>query len=186
MKKNGQKTSHFSPGFFSAEKKAARQQKWKTIAVFLAKFFAIYFALQFLILVIDLSFLENGLAAFQGQWVGAMVEGNQVVLKEGIFEINAQCTGLVSGIILAAVVFSLKKPDWKTKFKLWVMGAAALFLLNIARVYIVLVVARQYGLYWAEIVHQVSWFSTAVFILGIWLLLSKRMAKVKSVSELVE
>ncbi len=163
-----------------------RKQKWKTIAVFLAKFFAVYFALQFLILVVDLSFLENGLAALEGNWVQATVEGNRIVLKEGLFEINAQCTGLVSGIILAAVVFSLKKPGWRKKFKLWVLGAMALFLLNIARVYLVLVVAKQYGLYWAEVTHQVSWFSTAVFILGIWLLLSKRVAKVKSVSELVE
>lgn len=163
-----------------------RQQKWKTIAVFLAKFFIIYFALQFLILVIDLSFLENWLAALEGNWVQGTVEGNRIALNEGLFEINAQCTGLVSGIILAAVVFSLKKPGWGKKFKLWLLGAVVLFLLNLARVYLVLLVAKQYGLYWAGVAHQISWFSTAVFILVIWLLLSKRLAKVKSVSELVE
>lgn len=167
-------------------KHSKNHSKTKNILVFLAKFFAIYFSLQFLILVIDLSFLENWLAALQGQWMQATVAGNQIVLKEGVFVINAQCTGVVSGIILAAVVFSLKKPDWKTKFKLWLLGAVALFLLNIVRVYVVLLVAKQYGLYWAGVAHQISWFSTAVFILAIWLLLSKRIAKVKSVSELVE
>jgi exosortase/archaeosortase family protein len=130
--------------------------------------------------------LENGLAALQAKWMGASAQENLVFLDEGVFEINAQCTGLVSGIILAAVVFSLKKPDWKTKLKLWLLGAMVLFLLNIGRVFLVLVVAKQYGLYWANLVHQISWFSTAVFILGIWLVLSKRLAKVKNVSELVE
>lgn len=169
-------------------RKAATEQrkKWQTIALFLAKFFAVYLVLQSLLLATDLSFLENALASLEANWLRETVVGSKIILKTGIFYINAQCTGLVSGIILAAVVFSLKKPGWKQKVELWLLGAVVLFILNIGRVFLVLLVAQQHGFYWAEIVHEISWFSTAIFILGIWLLLSKRIAKVKSVSELVE
>jgi exosortase/archaeosortase family protein len=162
------------------------KKKWKQAGFFLAKFFVIYFVLQFLLLEADFSWLENGLAALEGNWVGSAIKGNTVLLEQGVFEINAQCTGLVSGIILAAVVFSLKKPGWLQKTELWLLGAAVLFVLNLGRLFLVLVTAQQFGTGWAEIAHEVSWFSTAVFILAVWLLLSKKIAKVKNVSELVE
>lgn len=173
MKHASSPAKHFSP-------------KTKRILFFLGKFFLIYFVLQFLILVADFSFLENWLADIESDWVQGTVSGNSITIGKEVFAINAQCTGLVSAIILAAVVFSLNRPNWKTKFQLWLVGAIVLFVLNIGRLFLVLGIAKQYGIGAAEIAHQVSWFSTAVFILGIWLVLSKQIAKVKSVSELVE
>lgn len=161
-------------------------EKQKNIAFFLAKFFFIFLVFQFLILAIDLSVLENALAQLEGSWIRAPVFENQIQIGKGIFFITPNCTGLLSAIILAGVVFGLKKPGWKTKLLIWLMGSVVLFLLNIGRVFLVLWIGKTAGLQAAELAHQVSWFCTTLFILGVWLLLAQKIAKVKHVSELAQ
>lgn len=159
--------------------------KNKNTIRFLAIFFSIYFVFQFLILLIDLSFLENWLAQVEGSWLNLFVTGNEITTQNGTFLITPNCTGLVSAIILGGVVFGLKKPGWKKKLQLWVAGAAALFILNLGRLYLVLWTGKEYGIEAAETIHVVSWFLTALFIIVIWLLVTKKIAKVKNLSELI-
>lgn len=161
-------------------------KKQKSGLLFLGKFFLIYFALEFLILVLDFSILNNTLAAFEGQLLNLSVFQNKIIVPDGVFSIDNSCTGLVSAAILAAVVFSVKKPNLKTKFKLWLASAAILFVLNLFRLYAVLWTGKQYGVAVAETVHIVSWISTAAFILVVWFFLTKKIANVKHPSELVE
>ena len=154
--------------------------------VFLAKFAAIYIVLQAVIQFGPLLPLEEAIASLEAGWIGAENFGNIIDTGgNGLFEISASCTGLVSASVLAAVVFSLRKPKLKKKAMVFAVGAIALFVLNLARVYIVLVSAVQFGIGMSEIVHIVSWFSTAAFILAAWYFGTKRIAKVKDFSELL-
>ncbi len=153
--------------------------------VFLAKFFAIYFVLQWLVLAAPLGALQQLIAAVEAGWLGLNTAGNIVQAGNGFFEISASCTGLVSASVLAAVVFSLKKPAAKEKVVLFAVGAVVLFLLNFARVYLVLAIAIGYGVELAELAHTVSWFSTAVLVLILWYVGTKRLAKIDDFSELM-
>jgi exosortase/archaeosortase family protein len=91
----------------------------------------------------------------------------------------------VSSAILAAIIFSLRRPKLKKKAVMFLLGMAALLLLNLARVYIVLLAGMKYGIYAADILHILSWFAMAAFIIAIWMVATKKMARVKSYSELL-
>ncbi len=89
------------------------------------------------------------------------------------------------GIILASIVFSLRKPEFKKKLVLFSMGFAVLFLSNFLRIYLVLLAGINYGIGAADLVHTISWFTTSALIILLWYYLTKKIAKVEKFSELV-
>ncbi len=153
--------------------------------VFLVKFFAIYLVLQGLIMLAPLGGLQNFIALLGAGLLGLESGGNAIGAGGGTFIIAANCTGLVSASILAAVVFSLKKPEFKKKLLVFAAGAVALMLLNIVRLYIVLLVALGFGMQWADTAHIVSWFTTAALVLAAWYFGTKKIANVANFGELL-
>ena len=153
--------------------------------VFLVKFFAIYLALQAAIILAPLGWLQNFIASLEAGLLGLESAGNIIQAGGGTFTIAANCTGLVSASILAAVVFSLKKPECKKKLLVFAAGAVALMLLNIVRLYIVLLIASDSGMQWADTAHTVSWFTTAALVLAAWYFGTKKIANVTNFKELL-
>ena len=153
--------------------------------VFLGKFFAIYLILQAVIQLAPLQPLQEAIAGVEAGVLGLESLGNRIETSSGAFIINASCTGLVSASVLAAVIFALRKPDLKTKLLMFVIGAIALFLLNLLRVYLVLLVGINYGAGEADLTHTVSWFSTAALILAAWYVAVRKIAKIENFSELM-
>ena len=149
------------------------------------KFFLIYFLLQAAIQLSPLQPLQEFIAGIEAGALGLESQGSNIYTSSGLFVITASCTGLVSASVLAAIIFALKKPRLKTKVALFVGGTIALFLLNLARVYLVLLVAIRFGAETAGIAHTVSWFSTAAFILALWYLGVKRIAGIKDFAGLM-
>ncbi len=146
---------------------------------FLLKFFVIFAAVEALLLYADFSLLENYIAASAANWLGLPHSANLIFLPDGTFEINSQCTGLVSAGVLAAIVFSLRKPDLGKKAAIFLAGFALLLVLNYFRVYLVVWAGKAYGIGAGEMVHVASWFTTAAFVLALWYYFTKRVAKTK-------
>ena len=90
----------------------------KKAAVFLIKFFAIYAVLQTAILAAPLAALEAWIAAVEAGALQLPAQGNRILFNSHQFEIVANCTGLMSSAVLAAIVFSLKKPGVGKKIAL--------------------------------------------------------------------
>jgi len=158
----------------------------KKAVFFLAKFLVIFSILQFLIISVDLSALENALAQLVAQLLHLSFSGNEIqVPSGGAFVINNQCTGLLSGAVLAAVVFSLQKPSLRKKFEMFLAGAIVLFLLNIPRLLLVVWVGREFGLAAADAVHVGTWLLTTVLVLAAWFVGTRKIAKISDFSELL-
>ncbi len=154
--------------------------------MFLIKFFAIFAILHLIIWTMNLGFLENGLAELTGKTNGLSVEGNRVYLNEGeFFVINPSCTGLVSVSIIAAIVFSLRKPKIEKKVLIFLFSAIIMFFLNILRLYGVMFFGKNFGLSAGELFHEVSWISTAAFILILWYYFTKKITKTNKFNELI-
>ena len=151
----------------------------------MAKFALLYIVLQAAIQFSPLGPLENAIASIEAGWLGLENEGSLIHTSNGLFEINASCTGLVSASVLAAVIFALKKPKLKKKIAVFLAGGISLFVLNFVRVFVVLLVAQIWGSGAAEIVHTVSWISTAALVLTVWYFGMKKIAKVKDFSSLL-
>lgn len=156
----------------------------KKAVVFLAKFFALFLLLQTLIFLAPLDSLENGIAELEAGLLSLERQENLVVMEKGNFEISANCTGLVSAAVLASIVFSLKKPDLKKKILIFLAGSIALLLLNLVRVYIVLLSSSQ-GIGFAETMHVASWYAMAGAIIIAWFYLTRRITEIKDFSGLI-
>ncbi len=151
-------------------------------ALFLAKFFAAFFALEAAVNYFGFPLLQEFIASTQAGMLGLTSAGSLVFAKEGIFDINPSCTGLVSSSILFAIIFSLRKPEMQKKIVIFLSGAALLLILNYFRVLAVLWTAREFGPGAAEIVHIASWFSTTAFVLALWYFFTKKITGAKDFS----
>ncbi len=157
----------------------------KKAAVFLIKFFLIYGILQAVILTAPLDPLENAIASLEATALGLRAEGSVIGFNSHGFEIVPNCTGLMSISVLAAVIFSLKKPSLKKKLGLLAVGTAILFPANLLRVYLVLLAAISFDPGIGGSLHITTWFITSAIIVAVWYLLTKRVAGVKQFSELI-
>ena len=148
--------------------------------IFLVKFLAIFAVLHLLLYLFDLSPLQESIASLEAGWLGLEASGDLVFVGGQAFAITPSCTGLVASFILAAVVFALKKPGGKEKVATYLIGTLALLLINLLRVYLVLLAAIAYGVAAAEALHVASWFVMSALIIGLWYYSTTRIFRVKS------
>lgn len=161
------------------------QKENKKIILFLAKFFALFFICYGLLFAANPIGVESGIAQFEAGLIGAQSSENKIAIGEKIFVINESCTGLVSVAILFAIVFALRKPELASKIRIFIAGAIVLMLLNLARVYIVLYAAINFGFADADFLHSITWVATAAIILALWYFATKKISKVEKFNELI-
>lgn len=153
------------------------KNKFKSKALnFTIKFFIIFAILYALLFILDFSAIENWLASLEAGFLGLQAFGSQVLVGESVFSITESCIGLFSGMVLAAIVFACKKPGLKLKAGIAALGIVLLFLINIARVYFVLLAGKLYGLQTAELLHTLSWLAMTAVIIAVWYYLTKRLS----------
>lgn len=156
----------------------------KTI-LFLVKFGVIFSVLHILVWAVPTSFLQNWIALLQANFFSLPLQNNLIELSQRQILINPSCTGLISISILAAIIFSLSKPEMKKKIQIFVLAAIIMFFLNLLRIYFVLWIGLNYGEDLIGLMHEISWMTTALFIIGLWYYFTKRITKVKEFNELL-
>ncbi len=152
---------------------------------FLAKFFVIFAVGEALLPFLPLYPVESAITSLNASALGLQAQGNTVLINGEAFVISEHCSGAVSSLILFAIIFSLRKPDWKTRLWMWAGGTIILFLANIFRILFVLLSAIILGRNIAEIVHVASWFAVSALIIAIWFFETKKIAKIEQFSELL-
>jgi len=153
--------------------------------LFLAKFFVIFALLQTSVSILPLQPLNEWIAGVEAALTGLENEGNEIPFNSTNFVITNSCTGLVSGSILAAIVFALKKPELKKKIELFAIGAVTLFVVNLFRVYLVILIGINFGAVTGDWAHTLSWFAMSALIIALWFYLTKKRAGIKDFSELL-
>jgi exosortase/archaeosortase family protein len=161
----------------------SKREHREKLVIFCIKFFAIFVILSIIINALDLSALNNTIATIVGLLLGLPVAGNSILFASTFFLITNSCTGFISASILAAIIFSLKKPDLMEKFKLFIVGLIILLAINVPR--IVLVVYSAMIGFDAELVHILTWFLMSAIVLAIWYYGTKRVTKIHDFSELL-
>ena len=148
--------------------------------VFLSKFFAFFGFFQWLLFVVDTSALQVFLAGLEAGFLGLERNGNILFINGQGYAIVPSCTGIVSAIILGAIVFSLKKPSMKEKLGIFSIGGIVLFLVNIVRLYAVLLVGKEFGVQAADTVHVATWFLMSGAIIWAWYFFTKKLTGIQS------
>ncbi|MEM4663208.1 MAG: exosortase/archaeosortase family protein [Candidatus Diapherotrites archaeon] len=153
--------------------------------MFLIKFFLIYGTLQAGIYLADINPLTNWIASFEASLFDLENQGNVIRANGVAFVINNSCTGLVSISVLAAIVFSFRKPDLKHKLLVFLPCSLILFLVNLLRVYLVLYAGVHINHRLVEPLHISSWFLMSAAIVFLWYVGTKKIAKIKHLNELI-
>ncbi len=158
--------------------------KNKTIN-FLVKFGVIFAVLHYLVWSIPTSFLQNWIALIQSNAFGLQLNENLLLLGKQKILINPSCTGLISISILAAIIFSLTKPELKKKLQIFLFASAIMFILNLLRIYFVLWAGINFGTEYIGVLHEISWMTTAILIIGLWYYFTKKITQVTEFNELL-
>lgn len=184
-KKKPVKTSKREPKQVLTHARADAKHRAKSakLGFFLAKFFLIFVILTAIVEILDLSVLTEWLAIVSAIPLGMVVAGSLVFVDGQIFAVTNSCTGLISASILAAVIFSLRKPELKEKVLIFIAGLTILLIVNIPRLMLVLWSASV-GMD-ANLVHVFTWYVMSALILLIWYYGTKRIAKINDFSELL-
>jgi len=166
-----------------SQKTIVGNSKNKKIALFIIKFFFIFFLLSFIVEILPLGWLNELIAQVSSSLVGLSAKGAIINIDGFNFIVGNACTGLMSASILAATIFSLAKPSIKKKLMLFTIGLGILLIVNIPRVSLVLLFAK-YG-FDANLVHELTWFVMSGVILLIWYYGTKKVCEIKDFSELI-
>lgn len=141
--------------------------------------------LQYVIYIAPMQFITTAIASFEAPLLGLENTGNAILFDSVSFVINNSCTGFVSASILAAIVFSLKKPDLKRKLYIFAVCALALFAINLMRVYLVILFGINFSVTLAELAHVISWFLMSAAIIFCWYMVTRKVIGVKEFGELL-
>ena len=160
-------------------------KRHKRELVFLIKFFLIYGILQAIIQIAPMDFITEPITSFEASLLGLESKQNSIIAGPATFVINNSCTGFVSMSVLAAIVFSFRRPKLRKKLAVFVPCAIALFFINLLRVYIVLFFGVVVSYYLAEPVHVASWFLMSGAIIALWYEGTRRFAGIKDLSQLL-
>lgn len=166
-----------------AKNKIKVKSQRNLLLFFVVKFFIIFAVLNYLIEIASLAPLTEFIAKTSAGWLSLPVFASTIISGGQLFVVTNLCTGLVSASILAAIIFSLRRPSIEKKILLFLAGAAVLLVANIPRVVLVLF-AAQNG-FDAELVHEFTWIIMSVIVLGFWYYGTKRIEKIKEFNELL-
>ncbi len=155
------------------------------LLLFLIKFIIIFSILGFILSIIDLSFLNNFIAFVSSSFLGLNFFENTVFVGTQTFVVTNYCTGFMSAIILASIIFALRRPNLFKKFKIFLFGALLLLVINVPRVMLVLLFARAWIGIDIELIHSITWFVMSAIILVIWYYVSRIVSKEKDISNLL-
>ena len=164
------------------KEKLSKKEKRKKSVIFLLKFFLIFSVLHYLIYLIDTDFLQQFITDFASNALNLPSQGLFIYINAQPFFISKSCTGLISSFILAAIIFSLKKPEIEKKIAMYLAGTIILLIANVFRVIFVLWMGILFGIQAAELTHVISWFAMSALIIALWYYSSLKLLKIKNFS----
>lgn len=164
--------------------KRTEKKDYKKFVPFLIKFSIISATGTIILPLLNLSLFTNSIVDIVAAISNVTAFGDILYVKNQPLVVTNMCIGLESTIILAAVIFSLKKPEFNKK--VYNLAIAGMFLLaiNLVRIITVVEIAKiDFSL--VDFVHMVSWLFTTAVIFAAWYVLSKKELEKHTLEELI-
>lgn len=150
--------------------KLSREQKFFLIR------FPVYFLVPYsLLLYLKPAFLTNAIASLEALLLNAVgfntiAGGSIIVVRNAVFEIIPDCSGLVMVFLFLALFYATPKAIFVRKRGLSAVVAYATALLgfNLLRLFVTLAVGTSFGESTLNAVHAALWFVDAGVVLAAW------------------
>jgi len=107
--------------------------------------------------------------------------GNVIIIGGSSFNIISACTALVAFILLAVLVLTTRRMSLKERIKIFLIGSLIVYLANILRIFVLVVVYMQFGEYYFDAVHLVFWHIVSTLFVAITWIVLVEFYKIKSV-----
>ena len=169
-----------------------QKELWQTL-VFLLKIIVFSIPLYIILYFVNLSPLqeivaENAYFIFKTAGFYVWKNGFMLSVNDFPFFISEDCTGWKSMLFLTALIIAVPCVEWKKKLAGILIGIPILWIGNIARIFLIVLIGINYGFEAAELVHTYLWqlglISLVLLIWLIWLYWVRKIFKTKSKSNL--
>ncbi len=114
---------------------------------------------------------------------------NVLTLKDTTVNFVEACSASVAYTLLGLLILLTKGVLWKTRLRMFLYGAGIIFIVNLFRVILLLVILTEYGRDYFDAVHLFFWDVVAsVLVVGVWIYLAKRYSvkEIPVISDLKE
>ena len=97
------------------------------------------------------------------------------------FHFIEACIATYAYYLIILLTLLTKEITLKTRIKIILIGSGLILLMNIIRIFILITITMNYGLYWFDIIHLAFWkFLSGIYVALVWILLVK-IYKIKSI-----
>lgn len=114
---------------------------------------------------------------------------NTLIINDHAVTFVEACSASVAYLLLGLLILLTKGIPWKTRVTLFFYGAGLIFLVNLFRVVLLLIILAEYGYDYFGAVHLFFWdFVASILVVGIWIFLVRRyrISSIPVISDLQE
>ncbi len=110
-----------------------------------------------------------------------VIVGNNLLLGGYALRFIPACIAASAYYLIAVLVLLTKDVSLKNRIKLFCLGALLIFVMNIARIDILILILMEYGVNMFSKVHVFFWeFVSSIYVALVWVFLSRRF-KIKTI-----
>ena len=149
---------------------------FRVLLAFLIKPEFFYFSLLFLTMAFPYLFLK--FLSYNVEFIFA----SKTLIVNGIeFEFVKACIATSAYYLLALLILTTKDIDLKKSIKMFLLGGLLIFVMNVLRVTLLIIVVKNFGINWFEAIHLTFWYVvSSVYVFLIWIFLI-RFYKIKNI-----
>ncbi len=149
---------------------------FRVLLAFLIRPEFFYFSLLFLTMAFPYLFLK-----LLNYDVG-FIFSSKILIVNGIeFEFVKACIATSAYYLLALLILATKDIGLKKSLKMFLLGSLLIFIMNILRVILLIIVVMNLGVDWFDAVHLTFWYVvSSVYVFLVWIFLI-RLYKIKNI-----
>ena len=103
-----------------------------------------------------------------------IAEGINLTISNEVFSFVEACIAPLAYMLLWLLIMWTKDINLFTRAKMFLFGSLLIYLMNVVRIFILIMVSLNYGVNWFERIHILFWdFTASVFVALVWIFLIK-------------
>lgn len=110
-----------------------------------------------------------------------IIQNQTLIIQSYSFNIITACTALIAFILFSELILLTRNLNFKIRIKLFLIGFLLIFLMNISRIIILILVYINFGQDYFNTIHLIYWhIISTVFVAVVWIFLVEYY-KIKSI-----
>lgn len=106
---------------------------------------------------------------------------DSLIINNDILKFVPACIASIAYYLLAVLILFTKDLSFKKMFQIFVLGSLIIFIANIIRIDLLIIILLEFGVDWFNKLHLLIWrFLSTIFVVIVWIFLTK-LFKIKTI-----